>query len=196
MKKLLVSMITVFMLITLAASPMPSVTNTQPVINDVYAAVKISKKSAYIIKGKKLTLKVTGTKSKAKWSSSNKKIATVSSKGVVTAKKKGSATITAKVGKKKYTCKVTVETPSLNKKSVTVNKGNTYQLKLNGTKQKITWTSSNKKIVTVSSKGKVTAKGIGSATISAKAGGVTYKCKVTVKPKSAAAVKLLFCRLF
>ena len=36
-------------------------------------------------------------------------VAIVSSKGVVTAKKKGTATITAKAGKKKYTCKVTVK---------------------------------------------------------------------------------------
>jgi len=48
------------------------------------------------------------TKSKTTWSSSNKKIATVSSKGVVTAKKPGNTTITATVGKKKYKCKVQV----------------------------------------------------------------------------------------
>ena len=45
-------------------------------------------------------------------SSSKKSVATVSSKGRVKAKKKGSATITAKVGKKKYTCKVTVKKAS------------------------------------------------------------------------------------
>lgn len=48
---------------------------------------------------------------KATWKSSNPKIASVTSKGKVTAKKKGTATITAKVGKKTYKCKVTVLRP-------------------------------------------------------------------------------------
>ena len=50
-------------------------------------------------------------KTKATWKSSNPKVATVSSKGKVTAKKKGNATITAKVGKTTYKCKVTVLRP-------------------------------------------------------------------------------------
>lgn len=50
-------------------------------------------------------------KTKATWKSSNQKVATVSSKGKVTAKKKGTTTITAKVGKTTYKCKVTVLRP-------------------------------------------------------------------------------------
>ena len=50
-------------------------------------------------------------KTKATWKSSNPKVATVSSRGKVTAKKKGTATITAKVGKTTYKCKVTVLRP-------------------------------------------------------------------------------------
>ncbi len=49
-----------------------------------------------------------GLSGNVKWSSSNKKVATVTSKGKVTAKKEGKATIKAKVGKKTFTCKVTV----------------------------------------------------------------------------------------
>lgn len=75
------------------------------------AAVKISKKSVTLTKTQKTTLKITGTKKKVKWSSSKKSVASVSAKGVVTAKKKGTAVITAKVGNKKYTCKVTVRNP-------------------------------------------------------------------------------------
>ncbi len=54
-------------------------------------------------------LKLTGVKGKVKWLTSNKKVATVSSKGVVKAVKAGTVKITAKVGKKKYTCKITVK---------------------------------------------------------------------------------------
>ena len=50
-------------------------------------------------------------KTKATWKSSNPKVASVTSKGKVTAKKKGTTTITAKVGKTTYKCKVTVLRP-------------------------------------------------------------------------------------
>lgn len=73
------------------------------------AKIKLNKKTATIKVGKKVTLKVKGTKKKAKWSSSKKSVATVSKKGVVKGKKAGKATITAKIGKKKYRCKVTVQ---------------------------------------------------------------------------------------
>lgn len=53
-------------------------------------------------------LALLNNKKKVKWSSSNKKVAVVSSKGKVTAKKVGNCTVTAKVGKKKYKCKVKV----------------------------------------------------------------------------------------
>lgn len=78
----------------------------------VSAAGKINKKKVTLKVGQTLQLKVTGTKGKVKWTSSKKSVATVSSKGRVKAKKKGSATITAKIGKKKYTCKVTVKNAS------------------------------------------------------------------------------------
>lgn len=147
----------------------------------VQAAPKINKKSVTLYVGQTNTLKISGTKTKAKWSSSNKSIATVSSKGKVTAKKKGSATITAKVGKKKYTCKVTVKNPSLNKTKLSLEKGKTYTLKLTGSKVK-SWATSDKKIASVDKNGKVTAKKKGTATITATAtNGKKYTCKITVK---------------
>lgn len=82
-----------------------------------YAASKkptISKTTLKITEGKKYTLKIKNKikKSSYKWSTSNKKVAKVSKSGVVTAVKKGKATITCKVKapKKTYTlkCKVTV----------------------------------------------------------------------------------------
>lgn len=75
----------------------------------VSASVKISNKTLTLTETKSKTLKITGTNKKVTWSSSNNKVAVVSQKGKVTAKKKGTATITAKAGGKKYTCKVTVK---------------------------------------------------------------------------------------
>ena len=76
---------------------------------DAKAKVKLNKKKLVLTVGKRAKLKVKGTKKKVKWSSSKKKIATVTKKGVVKAKKKGTAKIVAKIGKKKYTCKVVVK---------------------------------------------------------------------------------------
>lgn len=144
--------------------------------------------------GKSYTLRLTGTTQKVKWSSSKKSVAAVSSKGKVTAKKKGTATITAKVGSKKYTCKVTVKQPvtsvKLNKKSYTLKKkGATVTLKAtvkptNANNRTIKWTTSNKEVATVNSKGKVTAISNGTATITATASDGSKKkasCKITVK---------------
>ncbi len=73
------------------------------------AAVKISANKKTLIAGQSFTLKIKGSKKKAKWSSSNKKVATVSSKGKVKAKTAGDATITAKVANKSLKCKVVVK---------------------------------------------------------------------------------------
>lgn len=71
--------------------------------------VKLNKTKATIYVGKTVTLKLKNNKKKVKWSSSNKKVATVIGKGKVKGKKAGKATITAEVGKKKYRCKITVK---------------------------------------------------------------------------------------
>ena len=76
-------------------------------------AVKLNKKIVYLAPKMKVKLKVKGTGKKVKWKSSNKKVATVSKKGKVTAKKPGKATITAKVKGKKLKCKIIVEKKSV-----------------------------------------------------------------------------------
>lgn len=68
----------------------------------------ISSKTIY--KGYSYTLKVSGNTQKVSWSSSKKSVATVTSKGKVTAKKNGTAYIYAKVSGKTMKCKVTVKT--------------------------------------------------------------------------------------
>lgn len=72
------------------------------------SAASINKKSVRLVKGRTTKLKISGTSKKVKWRSTNKAVASVSSTGKVTARKKGTATIKATVGGKTYTCKVTV----------------------------------------------------------------------------------------
>lgn len=112
------------------------------------------------------------------WSSSNEKIATVSQKGKVTAKGAGVATITVKTdnGKTaKLKVKVVVKPTKvkLNKTGAQkLKKGESLQLKATltpeGATAKLTWKTSNPKVATVSSKGKVTAKKAGTAVITVK----------------------------
>ena len=71
--------------------------------------------------------------------------------------------------------------PKLNKTKVTLLKGEKTTLKVTGTKQKVTWSSSKKSVATVNSKGQVVAKNKGSATILAKVSKKTYKCVVKVE---------------
>lgn len=143
------------------------------------AKVAISKSKQTLYVGQSLKLKVTGTKSTVKWSTSNKKVATVS-KGKVVAKKAGTAKITAKVGKKSYVCKVTVKNLSLTKTNLVLNEGKTKSIKLTGAYKTVKWSTSNKAVATVSN-GKIKAVKAGTATIKAKHNGKTYSCKVTVK---------------
>lgn len=74
-------------------------------------AAALNRKSITLNVGKSYKLKAKGIKRKITWTSSKKSVATVSKTGVVKARKKGTAVITAKYGKKKLTCKVTVKKP-------------------------------------------------------------------------------------
>lgn len=73
------------------------------------SALRMAKTTASVTYGKTTTLKVLNASGTVKWKSSDTKIATVSSKGVVTGKALGSCTISATVGKKTVKCKVTVK---------------------------------------------------------------------------------------
>ena len=74
-----------------------------------HAKVSLNKTKVTLTVGKTVTLKVKGTKSKVKWSSTKKSVASVSKKGKVKARKAGKAYIVAKVGAKKYRCRVIVK---------------------------------------------------------------------------------------
>ena len=126
-----------------------------------------------------------------KYSTSNKKIATVK-KGKIIASKKGTATISVKYKNKTCRFKVTVKNASLNlsQKSLSLKKGKTYTFKAyaNKTKLKATsvkWTTSNRKIVSVNKNGTIKALKNGKAVITSKTSFGTAKCRVTVSSKPA-----------
>ena len=89
------------------------------------AKPKLSQKKLVLKVGQTKKLKVKKVKKKVKWSTNKKKIATVSKKGLVKARKPGKAVITAKVSGKKLKCKVTVKAKS--KKSSTNASGTNNQ---------------------------------------------------------------------
>ena len=135
------------------------------------------------------------------WSSSNKSVATVTkttaNKAKITAKGVGTATVKVKLyNGKTSTCKVTVKkAPSsvaITPSRLTLGVGESYiisQSTNSGSYAKgFTWSSSNKSVATVTkttaNKARVTAKGIGTATVTVKLyNGRTSTCKVTVVKK-------------
>lgn len=105
-KFIIIIVITIVFIITPVSFVMPQ---NKVVITVKAATVKISAKKLSLTVGQSKTLKIKGTKTKVKWSTSNREVAVVNKKGKVTAKKAGKAKITARVAKKKYTCTVVVK---------------------------------------------------------------------------------------
>lgn len=149
-------------------------------LSDVQAAsLKLNKKTISLNKGSSYQLK-TNSRKKVKWSSTKKSVATVSSRGKVTAKKNGTAYIKSKVGSKTLTCKVKVFTAKMTPAKLSVNTNCSAALKVKGAKVS-KWSSSNTKLVTVSKKGVVKAKSrTGTCSVYAYVGNSKLTCKVTV----------------
>lgn len=169
---------------------------------------KLSKTKITMTVGQSKKLKVKGISKKRtkriKWKSSKKKVVTVTKTGKIKARKAGKATITAKVGKKKLKCKVVVKRKRkkatkkkesnssskkmwLSKTSVTLQAGSGVDLVLHNAKNVVKWSSSNNKVAwadraTSSSKnlGTIQAVSKGTAVITAKVDGKTFKCHVKV----------------
>lgn len=177
-------------------------TATQPV-----TGVSLDKTTLSLETGKTATLKATvaptdATNKGLNWASDNEKVATVDSKGVVTAVAPGTANIKVgtKDGNKSAQTKVTVKDPAvavtgvkLDKTELSVEEGATAQLKAtvapgNATNKKVAWKSGNPETFTIDGNGKVTGVKAGSATAVATTddGGKTAEAKVTVtaKPES------------
>ena len=156
--------------------------------------VTLNKKDFSLKAGETVTLTATvkpddATDKTVTWSTSDASVATVEN-GVVTAKKVGTATITAKAGDKEATCAVTVvATPitsvTLDKTTASLKAGETVTLTAtvkpdDATDKSVTWATSDASVATVEN-GVVTAKKVGTATITAKAGDKEATCAITVE---------------
>ena len=169
--------------------------------------VSLNKSATTLTEGESETLTATITPSNAtgdktvKWSSSNAEVAAVDSNGKVTAKKAGTAVITATSSNGKTAgCTVTVKQKEiaitgigLNKSTTSLTEGESETLTAtitpsNATGDKtVKWSSSNAEVAAVDSNGKVTAKKAGTAVITAtSSNGKTAGCTVTVKQKEIA----------
>lgn len=168
---------------------------------DSVTVTNLPAKTLTLKKGKSFTLKtkVVGAKGISQtvtYKTSKKKVATVSSKGVIKAVKNGKATITvtSKANtKKSLKITVTVGTPvtkvTLNQTSAEIVKGKKTTLKASVAPKKpsnksIVWSSSNEKVATVNSKGVVTGVSAGTAKITAAAAdgsGKKATASITVK---------------
>lgn len=158
--------------------------------------VKLDRTTAEMKTGDTLQLNATvepedATSKDVTWTSSDKTIATVSTKGLVKALKAGKVTITVSANKKTATCEITitdyaVEGITLSADAITLTEGEDMTLTAtvapeNATDKTVTWTSSDETVATVDQNGKVTAVKAGEAVITAKAGEKSAACKVTVE---------------
>lgn len=158
--------------------PKPPVPNPPVSETPKASRVKLSKTNITIGYKEKVKLKATVIPAKASqqvtWSSSNKSIVKVTSKGEITGRKTGKSTITVKTanGKKSY-CKVTVKkapkTISISPKTKNLKKGKTWKIKVKFPSKtasyKLKYKSYKKSVAVVSSSGKITAKKKGNAKI-------------------------------
>lgn len=140
--------------------------------------LNLSKKTLYV--GQTCQLKLNNASGTVIWSTSKNTVATVNKKGIVSAVKEGTVTITASNGGKYYRCKITVKNPFLNFTRVNIKVGEKLKLKMTGTTA-VSFTSLNESVAIVNSTGEITAKKAGEATIKVKCkNDKTYERKVNV----------------
>ncbi|MDE6049319.1 MAG: Ig-like domain-containing protein [Paramuribaculum sp.] len=168
------------------------------------AGLTLNLEEAEIIENNTLQLTATVTPADATdktvtWSSSDEAVAIVDATSLVTAIKPGKATITASTENGlKATCTVTVVAATVDAAGLTLNleeaeiiQNNTLQLTAtitptDATDKTVTWSSSDEAVATVNANGLVTAKSVGTATITAStANGFKATCTVTVAAKPA-----------
>lgn len=118
------------------------------------------------------------------WKSSSSKIVSVNTYGKMTAKKAGTATITAKIKNGEASCRVTVNKTklTLSDTRLSMERGSTYQLSASTSNTAaVSWKSSKKSVATIDENGIVTGVKPGESTITATADGTTKTCSIIIK---------------
>lgn len=157
------------------AAPTSNVQKTQ-------LTLKKSKAVIYVKGTVKIKASVKNGKGAIKYKSNKPKIAKVDKNGKVTALKKGKAKITVSNNGVKKTFTVTVKNPKLKKAKKTLKRGKSFTIKITGKKGTAKFKSGNKRIATVSKKGKIKALRKGKVTITVTTNGkIKLKFKLTVK---------------
>ena len=128
------------------------------------------------------------------WTSSNKRIVSVNSDGLVTANRPGKAEIIATAGGESASCPVEVlakvipvTAVNISKSSAVLVEGNylflyAYVSPSNATDKTVTWTSSDTSVATVAQNGRVMALAPGDVVITAQSGDVSATCSIRVRP--------------
>ncbi len=102
------------------------------------AAPALSQKTLTLSKGEFQKLELKGAEGYLRWNSADTSVATVTPAGYVTGVKAGTTNISVSYLNQNYTCKVTIEQPKLNVGSkLTLLKGESKQLKVTGTRKKV-----------------------------------------------------------
>lgn len=183
-----------FLLTNMAANPdmLQAASKQVKSVSLKIGSKKVTKKTVTMYSGDSKTLKAKvspkSAKKKVTYTSSKRSVATVSNKGVITAKKPGTAqikvTVTGKNNKKKSTymkVKVKYVSLSLNKKTASLKVGKKLNLTAKvSPKKKVKWSSSNRKVASVSSKGVVKGLKAGTAKVTASVGNKKVSCLVKV----------------
>lgn len=168
---------------------------TKVTLSDSAVTLSLAKKtyqlSAYVTPD-------TATNKKITWISTNTKVATVDSNGLVTLVTGGTASIIAASDDNPAAtamCTITVETPAssivLDEKTKEMNVGETYRLgyvitPTNAANKEVSWSSSNTAVASVDATGLIKAVAAGQAIITVKTadGTLTASCTITVKQKA------------
>lgn len=180
-----------FILILIGMSTIIEATDTQFCLTEKELVVSLNSTRSLWYDNKPEGTKVT-------WESSNPSVATVDEYGSIKALQIGTTTITATAGEQSDECKITVAYNNIRigayeystvtsvdlvlgehpneQLTVTVEDGKFEKVE----DAKVTWTTSDSKVVTVDDRGKIKGISAGKATITAKAAGVSATCEVNV----------------
>jgi uncharacterized protein YjdB len=184
LKKVFISILTCITLF-ITSTPIPTVLASS---EEFFPFVILSQYEAVLDIGGEICLYAISSGEKLPtWRSSNSRVASVNTYGVVTAKKYGSAVITAKIKNAEASCYITVNKTEiiLNRSSALLEHGDSCELSAKTSNDsKVVWKSNKKSIATVNADGMVTAQKPGEAIITATADGSSASCTIIVKSPS------------